>query len=418
MFGDKDIITAVEIGTSKICVLIGKADNDERISVLGFGEIPSASSVVKGEITSIANVSDKVRDAISAAEDMADTPIDPASIFIGITGSHIQGTIGSGKVIIASEDRKITKEHISEVARNASQIAIPYDCVSLNSIHGDFLVDGTRRTANPEGQTADKLEVSSFTIYGRRNCVENFRTPLREYGYNDPYPVFSVLAAAHGALSDDEMKHGVLFIDMGAGTTEFILFRESCACSCGIIPVGCDHIANDLFIGLDLNIQSCRKIIEEQSYSTNKKQGIQHISIEGALETRKIPINSIEKIIDLRLNETFRLIQKQLKQEGQLMHINKGIVIAGGASLIVETINAAHSVFDCPVRIGSPPDIYGPIMRLNSPRYTMLTGLLSLGKKIIETKDKKNTSFILSLDRAFRTSGKKILKSLKESFNF
>ncbi|MCX6983999.1 MAG: hypothetical protein NT118_04490, partial [Lentisphaerae bacterium] len=266
MFKNRHIITAVEIGTSKICVLIGEANQQGHISVLAHGESPVESGAVcKGEIIDMDRVTRCLDEAIEKAESAADVDVDSNNLYISVTGSHIRAMKGSGHVIVSGEGRRISQEHMVEALRNATMVPIPPECVILNSVDGNFLIDGLRRIADPEGQIADKLEAFAHIIYGNRNCIENFQAPLRELGYDGSIPVFSAIASASGVLTDDELKNGVLMIDMGAGTTEYMLFHDSGAQAIGILAVGCDHIANDISVGLDLNIPLCRKMLVENT---------------------------------------------------------------------------------------------------------------------------------------------------------
>ena len=383
MFRNRHIITAVEIGTSKICVLIGEANPQGHVSVLACGETPVESGTVcKGEIVNMDKVTGFLAEAIEKAEHAADVDIDSNNLYISVTGgTHIRSMKGTGHVIVSGEGRRISQEHMLEALRNATMVPIPPECVILNSVYGNFLIDGLRRTADPEGQVADKLEASAHIIYGNRNCIENFQAPLRELGYDGSIPVFSAIAAASGVLTDDELKNGVLMIDMGTGTTEYMLFHDSGAQASGVFAVGCDHIANDLSVGLDLNISICRKMITENLPQSKKEHGKALIELEGNIGARKIPAVSFEKIVDLRLRELFGLILSQLQSTRMLAYIDRGIVITGGGALIPQVREIAGSLFDAPVRIGYPIEPSGSVTNLKSPRYGMVFGLLKHGSR-------------------------------------
>ncbi len=418
MFGAKSIITAVEMGTSKICVLMGRLDEKGNINIIGHGEKNSDGAIIKGEISNMEKTTDLLFDTIHAAENSSGESLDVENTYVAVTGSHVRGSIGTGSVVVTGEERKITPENIDEVTRTAAHIPMPSEYTVLNSIFGNYLLDGIRRTQNPENQVANRLEVSSFTISGNKNCVETYRIPLREFGCENPEPVFSGLATAICVITDDEMKHGVLLVDIGAGTTEYMMFHESCGCSCGVIPVGCDHIANDLAIGLDLNVAYCRKMLNENIAHANKLQGIDHILLEGTMEKRKIPINSLDKIIELRLSELFKFIHGHLENEKVLKFINRGIVVTGGGSLLQETKGIANSVFDCLVRTGLPPNLSGAVSNLKSPRYSMITGLIAAGESIKRLKMNSKEGPIRRIDRVFQRTWNKLRRSAKDAFPF
>jgi cell division protein FtsA len=425
MFRNRHIITAVEIGTSKICVLIGEANPQGHVSVLACGETPVESGTVcKGEIVNMDKVTGFLAEAIEKAEHAADVDIDSNNLYISVTGgTHIRSMKGTGHVIVSGEGRRISQEHMLEALRNATMVPIPPECVILNSVYGNFLIDGLRRMAAPEGQIADKLEASAHIIYGNRNCVENFQAPLRELGYDNSIPVFSAIAAASGVLADDELKNGVLMIDMGAGTTEYMLFHDSGAQASGVLAIGCDHIANDLSVGLDLNISICRKMVVDNTFHSKKEHGQAFIEFEGNIGLRKIPVVSSEKIVDIRIREIFGLILSQLQSTRMLSYIDRGVVLTGGGALIPQVREIAASVFEAPVRIGNPIDLCGSVTNLKSPRYGMVFGLLKHGNRdlqIMKSGGSKGLfgAIIKIIDRKLISVSRDIIRWLKKAIKF
>jgi cell division protein FtsA len=424
MFRNRHIITAVEIGTSKVCVLIGEANQQGHISVLAHGETPVESGAVcKGEIIEMDKVTRCLDEAIEKAEHAADVDIDSNNLYIAVTGgNNICSMKGAGHVIVSGEGHRISQEHMLEALRNATMVSIPPECMILNSVYGNFLIDGLRRIADPEGQIADKLEATAHIIYGNRNCIENFQAPLRELGYDNLIPVFSGIAAASGVLTDDELKNGVLMIDMGTGTTEYMLFHDSGAQASGVLAVGCDHIANDLAVGLDLNISICRKMIIDNISHSKKEHGQTFIEIEGNIGSRKIPAVSVEKVVDLRLRELFGLILSKLQSTRMLSLIDRGIVLTGGGALIPQVREIAGSVFDTPVRIGYPLELSGSVTNLKSPRYGMVFGLLKHGnrdRQIMKSGSKGLFGTIIKIiDRKLISATRDIIRWLKKAIKF
>lgn len=411
----KHIISAVDIGTSSIRAIMGALDDKGNIHVVGFAEKNSENSVIKGEIVNIEKVTDILFETIQAAENSSSESFDTANLYVAVTGNHIRGMQSRGTVAIHSPDRKVMPEDIEEASRIASSVSIPPEYMVLNSICGNYVLDDIRRTPHPEGQTANKLEAMSFTIIGNTNCVNSFLTPLREIGYEMPKPIFSGLASAISVLTEDEMKHGVALIDIGTGTTEYMVFHEACGCACGCIPVGCDHIANDIHIGLDLNISFARKLINDGECYTKKLEGVDFITIDGIIEKRKIPLNSIEKIIELRLTEIFDIVKKKLENEKILKCLHRGIVLTGGAALMPEIKTIANSQFDCLVRIGTPPNLYGAVSTLKSPKYCVLTGLVAAGEQIRRSNTVGGGGIIRRLDRFFQRIIKNAIRNAKDA---
>lgn len=389
MFRRKDIITAVEIGTSKICVLIGECGEEEEPTIIGHGETPSEQSVRKGEIQDMETVIAKLSEAVEVAERAAGREIDRRNIFLGVTGSHVRSQPGVGSIAISDEDRKVKRKHLEDVLQNAKSVASSQDTVVINSFDTCYILDGDeeRRLSNPLNHVADRLSAMVHIIHGSKNRIESFHAALREVGFDDPpIPVFNGIATAYGVTTKDEQENGTLLIDVGAGTTEYVLLSESGIYHSGVLPIGGEHLANDLSLGLDLNLATCRKLLAGKNHLKNQNSDKTFLKVSGSVRgsARKIPVNSIEKIIDLRLRETFSIIRDELNQKRLLSKIASGVVLSGGVATLPQSTDILASVFKCPVRIGSPLNVSGAVTDLSDSRYGTICGLLKYGRIILE----------------------------------
>ena len=200
MFQQHNIITAIEMGTSKICVLIGETSSDEKLAVIGLGESPSNNSVIKGEIVDMDTALEQLTKAIAQADESSNRAINDSNIIaLSITGSSILSYQGSGTVFIHNEDNRIGDEEIVTAVQNAQSNNIPYDRTLINSFDSYFLLDGQKRVRNPIDMIAHKLEVCIHAVHGKTNQIENFYSLLRDAGFDDdPAPVFSGIASAYG----------------------------------------------------------------------------------------------------------------------------------------------------------------------------------------------------------------------------
>ncbi|MFA7185340.1 MAG: hypothetical protein WC082_10620, partial [Victivallales bacterium] len=210
MFQQHNIITAVEIGTSKICVLIGETSSDEKLAVIGFGECPSKNSVVKGEIVDMDIALQQLSLAISQADESSNRSLNASSIIaLTVTGSSILSYQGSGTVFIHNEEHRVGEEEIAAAVKNAQSNNIPYDRTLINSFDSYFLLDSHKRVRNPIDMAAHKLEVCVHAVHGKTNQIENFYSLLRDAGFDDdPVPVFSGIASAYGVLTEEEKENG------------------------------------------------------------------------------------------------------------------------------------------------------------------------------------------------------------------
>ncbi len=414
-YGNSEIVVAVEFGTSKICVAIGESDESGNIILLGHGERSPDDSIFKGEITDMDKAMARFREALSDAEESADMEITSENIYVGVTGNHIRAYQGVGSELISHEERVITEDHINTAMQNAQIVSHQPDERLLDAIGGHFMIDGKVRSENPLNQVAHKLEVHSHVIYGNNNRIETFLTPLRDVGLDKPIPVFCGIASAFPVISDEEHKQGTLFIDMGAGTTEYITFYNPGVLSSGMLSVGCDHIANDLAIALELPLNPvCRDMLIKSLSETESK--LQFLEVSGALGNRKIPMQTVQKVIDMRLRETFEIMKKRLDDDGLLQKIGAGIVFTGGGALIPAAEDILKEVFKLPVRVvgnSVPTNFGGAISGLESPRYTTLLGLLLFG-----LMSSNSGSLINKLDRGLNTLIKSFFKKTWEVLKF
>ena len=422
MFQQHNIVTAIEIGTSKICVLIGETSSDGKLAVIGFGECPSNNSVIKGEIVDMDTALEQLIKAVALADESSNRAINDSNVIaLSITGSSILSYQGSGTVFIQSEDHRIGEEEITTAIKNAQSNNLPYDRTLINSFDSYFLLDGHKRVRNPSDMTAHKLEVCIHAVHGKTNQIENFYSLLRDAGFDDdPAPVFSGIASAYGVLTDEEKESGALLLDMGAGTCEYLAIFNMGILASGVLPVGFEHLANDLSLGLDLHISDCRKLLREGIIVEHIQQRAPFIETRinpGGI--RKIPLTSFEKIIDLRLRETFQIIHGKLATQNIIRNLSSGGILTGGGALLPRSSELFREVFNLPVRVGQPFAANGATAGIENPRYANVWGVLkfaeefnqilnskqknSITDKLLSSADGAATRFLRSLSDIFKS---------------
>lgn len=385
MFQQRNIITAVEIGTSKICVLTGKAADDGSITVIGHGEVNTENAVSKGEIVDMSRTLELLAKAFEEADEASGGEINNSRLLtVAVTGCDMDFFQGAGTVFINNEDHVVQDSHLEESLENAQVKPLPLDRMTINTFDAYFLLDGNHRVRNPVDQIAHKLEAYVHVIHGNANRVENFISAVRNAGFEKRIePVFSGIASLYGLLTEEEKENGALLVDMGAGVTEYVAVYNSGVLASGMLPVGFEHIANDLSLGLDLHISVCRKLLRDGTISEHVRTGKGFVEQKTAIgKIRKIPVGSFEKIIDLRLREVFQIIHEHIAEQGVFRNLGSGGVITGGASLFPRTVELFREVFQFPVRAGRPFDAGGAVTGLENPRYSTIWGALKYGEEI------------------------------------
>ena len=409
-FSKSEIATAVEIGTSKVCVLIGAYGENDVITVLGHGEMPVKDGVMmKGVIQEVDTITELFRGALEVAEETAEIQIGQDNVFFGISGPHIRSYMGTGIVAVNGPDNKVIPADIAEACASAS-IEQRTDEITLDSIVNRYILDGKRECGDPLNQTAFKLEVHSHNICCERNILGTSQTPLNDVGFERATPIFNGIASASVAVTDEEHEKGVVFIDVGAGTTEYLLLLSPGVLASGVIPVGTDHVVSDLSVAFDLPISpTCRELLFKFSSDGKEIENERVLEVATSQGPRKINIDNIEKVIELRMRETFEIVRDKLAATCALESFGNSVVIAGGGAALAMAENLAAATFTCPARVAGntvPENFNGVLTNLENPRYSTLLGLLKYG--LMRTKQ---PSAIAKFDRSLTSFIKKTYRN-------
>ena len=377
------IITGIEFGTDKICAIHGRPDQNGNIEVLSFASLPSRNSVVKGTIVdqnaalnilkSVLDESEKGLGRFSRAEQQ---------VYFLVNGMHVSSRFGEGTVLNYNEDKKITAAHVQKAIESAKNLAVSTDLVNIQVYDSSFLLDGTKRTFNPIGSLAEKLTAVIHIVFADKKRIDMAQTILRELGFESGYPVFVPLADAYGVPTQDERSQGTLIFDYGAGVCSYVLLYKEGVLLSGSIPVGVNNVANDLAVALELPYEYCQKFLRESKLETLRGEGKNYveykISVGGSEKIRRIPLDSFEKVIDLRQRETFNLLKSELERTGTFTYLRNGVVMTGGGSMIESAPATMANVMNVPVRCGEVMNVTGALSAFRSPMpcYSAILGLV------------------------------------------
>ncbi len=393
-------VCAVEFGTSKICVLLGHADDTGHLEIVGRGEVPSGGAVIKGEIANMELALEKLNTALDDAFDNSEFSIGSCRmVTVLMTGSGIDFYDGVGTVFISNENQKVTENDMFSAHENARIHQLPPERKILNSSESYFVLDDHRRIRNPLNQVAHKLDAHVHVIHGIANRLENFRSLLKDAGLElEIESAFSPLAAVTGILSNDERDNGVLLVDFGAGTTEFIVDFNAGTLSSGVFQVGFRHVLNDLSVAFGMPVDFWRKAAEDGSLAAAVKGECNGLAIpSGGGKTGMIAADSLEQVIECRLRETFELVREKIAEKNLMPQLGAGAVLTGGGALFEPSQKIFREVFDCPLRIGQPLDAGGAVTGVENPRYSALWGALKLADYYCNMADIRNPVSLGSL---------------------
>ena len=379
MFDDSNLIVGLEIGTSKVCAVVGELNAEGALNIVGLGQAP-ARGVRKGEIVDTTSAEECVRQAIVEAEQMANVEI--RNVYLGVTGAHIRGFNNRGVHRVLSADREITNDDVEDVVKNARALNLPVTNSILHAIRQHFYLDGQDGVLDPVNMSGALLEVDVHVVHGLTSRLQNAMRLVKGLHLEVNEFIFNGLASSLALLTNEQKETGALVIDIGAGTTEYVLYANGIIKHTGIFAIGGDHVSNDLGHGLKVTLSRAEKLKKEHGSSivTEEIKG-QTVSItnEVNLPIRTINLEHLQRIMSLRLEELFQIILHDLEQNQLQAYIPNGVFICGGGARIPHIAELAEMVFQAPVSIGQTNSISGLKSALDQPEFHTAIGLVKYG---------------------------------------
>lgn len=398
------IITALDIGSSKITTVIAGEVKDEKLSVIGVSTTPS-KGLRKGQVVDIDEAISAISASVEAAERMAGLSIGQGIVSIG--GAHVTSQNSKGVVAVSNPDSEITPDDINRVVEAARAISLPSSREILHVIPRDFAVDGQPGIKDPLGMTGVRLEVDTQIVTGSTTAIRNLAKCVGEVGIDVGSVVFAGLASSMAVLSETEKELGVVLVDIGAGTTDLAIWVDGALSYSSVLPVGARNVTNDIAVGLRVSLESAEKIKLLLSEKAKPKYAVGDVEeTKGAKpaddldltnlslpeEVRKVSRKTlIEGIIKPRLLEIFTYVGMEIQKSGFGGMTPSGVVVTGGGAETVGLLEACRQRLVMPCRIGSPfatgttgeTKLSGLIDELNSPMYSTVVGLVlySLSEK-------------------------------------
>ena len=398
------IHVGLEIGTSKTCVVVGEIMPDSSVKILGIG-VTKTAGVRKGEIFDFPQARASLKDAITKAEDASDAEI--GSVYLAVTGSHIQGTNHTGTFRLPDSEPTVAPEHVREACTTAREVQIPPDHVYLHSIVRQYRLDGQEHSTSPVGLFGKTVEADFHIIHGINTRIQNSIMLVRENPLEVEEVVFSPIATAQMALDREQRVRGALVIDIGGGTTDYALYLGGAITAAGCIPVGGDHITNDIHLvtGLQFSKAERLKILEgNASAAAVHSVGVAKLADERGFADVEVSRRILNEIIRQRLEETLRLVRAQLPA-GAVEAIGAGIFLTGGTSLMRGFHDLAFDVFGRDIYQPVLPEMGGVQANFRDPQYATAIGLIRYAQ-ILETERARPPGVLGKIGRMFWPFGK------------
>jgi cell division protein FtsA len=373
----EQIFIGLDVGSSVIRVVVGKQESElGSPSIIGVGEAPSAG-IRRGVIVDIDEAVSAISEALEKAERMTGLSIDHAVVSVG--GAQITSQESHGVVAVARADGEVTENDVIRVVDASQAISIPPNREILHVIPKTFTVDGQSGIKDPVGMSGIRLEVDTQIIQASVPFIKNLTKCILQAGLEIDDLVLAPLAASHAVLTKKQKELGVAVVDLGGGTTGMVVFEEGDLLMSTVLPVGSMHITNDLAIGLRTSVDAAEKVKLQHGNAEVreiKKDTEIDLSKIDKQEEGKVGIKHIAEIIEARLEETFDLINKQLKSVGRDGQLPAGIILTGGGAKLPGIVELAKKQLRLPVTLGTPTSAATVIDRVNDPSFATAVGLV------------------------------------------
>lgn len=374
---ERNIITGLDIGTSKIVALVGEVTADGTIELIGIGRHPSRG-LKRGVVVDIEATVNSIQRAVQEAELMAGCEV--RTVYTGIAGSHIRSLNSHG--IVAIRDQEVSQADVERVIDAAKAVAIPADQKILHILPQEFIIDNQGSIREPVGMAGVRLEARVHIVTGSVSAAQNIAKCVRRCGLEVRDIILEQLASSHAVLTEDEKELGVCLVDIGGGTTDIAIFYEGAIQYTAVIPIAGDQVTNDIAMALRTPTKSAEAI--KLSYGcampelANDHQMIEVLSVNERLD-RKISTKALSDVVSARYEELFSLVRNELRRSGFEDLVAAGIVLTGGASKVNGAIELAEMCFEMPVRHGAAQHISGLAEASENPALATSVGLLLHG---------------------------------------
>jgi len=373
-------IAAIDVGSSKIGVLIGQRSEEGTLEIVGKGSAPNRGSR-KGNVVNVEATVEALKQAAEEAEVMAGVEVSRA--YVGVAGSDIRSVNSRGMVSVARADREITRQDIDRVLEAAQAAALPSDREILHAIVREFIVEEQAGIADPLGMQGSRLEAAVHLVTGNQTRSKTVLTCINRAGIEATEMVFEPLATAEAVMTHDERELGALLIDIGSGSTEYALFIEGEVLISAVLPIGSGHFTNDIAMVLRTPFAEAERLKVQHGCCLegllSEQEGVSVPAVAGG-PARVVPKRELCEIMQPRAEEIFSLIRQDLDRNGAAECLRGGVVLTGGGAQLDGLPELAEQIFNCSVRYGLPQGLGGLVDVISSPTWCTASGLLLYGR--------------------------------------
>ena len=371
--GKKGTITAIDVGTTKVCTIIANLEETGSIRVIGVGITPS-TGMHKGLVVNLKDATQSIRNSVRKAELMSGLKIESA--YIGVTGRHVTSVNNRGAVSINNGDRLVRSDDLKRVLKSAQNIKVPEERKLLHIIPRGFAVDGQTGLKNPVGMHGQRLDVETHIITAAVSSIQNIVKCVRTLGLEVEDLIMEPLASSEAVLTEEEKQNGVILSDIGGGTTDVAIFRDGTIWHTAVLPVAGYQLTRDVAMGLGLPFEVAEDMKKRYASVMPVYEGKSQAPQEMQQDGHGVSYQDLCDIVRARIEEMVRLIMLELPQTDYQQLVPSGIVFTGGSSNLSGLDVLSRDLTRLPVRIGAPQNLSGIPQSLRNPAYATAVGLI------------------------------------------
>jgi cell division protein FtsA len=379
-------IAALELGTSRTVVCVGEAGGDGRVKITGVGTAPTVG-VRKGQVIDLSQALAGVESAAKQAEKHSDVSI--WQVLLAISGGHIQAGVNPGMVPIRAGDHAVSREDIEEVTENAKAVQLEPDRQMLHTVTQSFTVDDQPGIAKPEGMRCKMLTLNVMAVHGLKSRIDNAVSVAKSAQLDVTDVAFSGICAALAVLTPEQKRNGVVLIDLGGGTTSYVVYSNDVVSAVGCVAVGGDHVTNDIALAFNIPQNRAEELKRAEGCAIlDAESGAGRVTLTAdvGFEERVLSCRALHTVINARMDETFRAVRARLDEAGVLPHVGGGVVLTGGGAYLRKATELAQRTFGLPCRIGVPVNVDGLESAEQPAALATAAGLALYGRMTYEDR--------------------------------
>jgi len=372
-------VVGIDVGSSKVCALVGEVRDEAGLRIIGVGVAPSRG-LRKGVVVNVAEATAAIAAAVEMAERTSGYQIERACV--SLSGTHTSSVNSRGVVAVARRDEGINVEDVDRALDAAGAIAMPYNRELIHVVPRQYMVDGQEDIRDPIGMHGFRMEVETHVVTGATTAIQNLIKCVTGAGVAVDEVVLSSLAAADAVLTENEREMGVVLVDIGGGTTDLAIFIEGTVWHTVVLGIGGEYITNDVAIGLRLPTEAAEEVKIRYGHARQAQVSVEERFLvepfgEGSPQT--VLRWKLAEIVEARTEEMLGMIQQEIKRSGYDGLLPAGVVLCGGVAQLPGIQELGRDVLSLPVRVGVPRGLVGLVERISGPAYAVPAGLVSWG---------------------------------------